>query len=122
MLRRIVHDLAAKYAVDWVRAHDFRATVSPHNVFLRRQRQPGNDAFNMPDYVTAIQAGMKLSVEDFCARITRLSGTVELVVHPAPRHDADFPADWHYGTAPRHVETQFLIRAVDRLREMGLSI
>ena len=122
LLRRIVHELAAKYTVDWVRAHDFRATVSPHNFFLRRQRQPGNDAFNMPDYVTAIQACMKLSVEDFCARIARLRGTVEIVVHPAPRHDADFPADWHYGTAPRHAETQFLIRAVDRLREMGFTV
>ena len=121
LLRRIVHELAAKYAVDWVRAHDFRASVSPHNFFLRRQRQLGNKAFNMPDYVTAIQANMKLSVADFCARITCLSGTVEIVVHPAPRRDPDFPADWHYGLKPRHTETQFLIQAVDRLRDMGLA-
>ena len=70
----------------------------------------------------AIQACMKLSVDEFCARIARLSGTVEIVVHPAPRHDADFPADWHYGIAPRRAETQFLIRAIDQLREMGITV
>ena len=51
-----------------------------------------------------------------------LSGTVEIVVHPAPRRDPDFPADWHYGIAPRRAETQFLIQAVDRLREMGVGL
>ena len=121
LLRRIVHELATEYAVDWVRAHDFRATVSPHNLFLRRQRQAGYAAFNMPDYLTAIQGGMKLPVEDFCARIQGLSGAVEIVVHPAPQRDLDFPADWHYGLAPRRAETRFLIQAVDRLREMGFA-
>ncbi len=121
LLRRLVHELATKYAVGWVRAHDFRATVSRHNLFLRRQRQPKNGLFNLPDYVTAIQAGMKQSVDDFCARIAGLSGTVEIVVHPAPRQDPDFPADWHYGLAPRQAETQFLIQAVDQLRGMGVA-
>ena len=109
------------HRVGWVRAHDFRANVSPHNFFLRRQRQMENGAFTMPDYMTAVQANMKLSVADFCARIARLSGTIEIVVHPAPRHDPDFPADWHYGITPRRAETQFLIQAVDRLRDMGIG-
>lgn len=122
LLRRIVHELAVKYAVDWVRAHDFRASVSPHNVFLRPQRKRGRQPFAMPDYITAIQPSMKRPVAEFCARIARLSGTVEIVVHPAPRQDPDFPADWHYGTAPRHAETQFLIQAVDRLRELGARV
>ncbi|MCY3864119.1 MAG: ChbG/HpnK family deacetylase, partial [Chloroflexi bacterium] len=121
LLRRIVHELATEYAVDWVRAHDFRATISPHNFFLRRQRQARQAAFNMPDYLTAIQGGMKQSVEDFCARIQSLSGTVEIVVHAAPRRDPDFPADWHYGVEPRRAETQYLIQAVDRLREMDVG-
>ena len=120
LLRRIVRELAQEYAVDWVRAHDFRASVSAHNIFLRRQRRRERDRFFMPDYVAAVQACMSLSVDAFCKRISRLSGTVEIVVHPAPRQDPDFPADWHYGTAPRHAETQFLIKAVERLREMGI--
>ena len=122
LLRRIVHGLAHQYRVNWVRAHDFRANVSPHNFLLRRQRQMKDDAFSLPDYVTAIQANMKRSVEDFCARLARLNGTVEIVVHPAPRRDPDFPADWHYGLAPRRAETQFLIQAVDRLQELGIEI
>ena len=122
LLRRIVHELAAKYAVDWVRAHDFRATVSPHNFLLRRQRRRELHAFALPDYITAIQSCMKLPVDEFCARIAGLRGTVEIVVHPAPLQDADFPADWHYGTAPRHGETQYLIQAVDCLREMGVGL
>lgn len=121
LLRRIVHDLASEHAVSWVRAHDFRATVSRHNFFLKPQRQLANSAFTMPDYVTAIQTSMKRSVADFCARVSRLSGIVEIVVHPAPRHDPDFPADWHYGLAPRNAETQFLMQAVDRLRDMGIG-
>ena len=121
-LRRIVHELAAEYTVDWVRAHDFRASVSPHNLFLRRQRRQERYNFAMPDYVTAIQACMSLSVEEFCKRLTRLSGTVEIVVHPSPASDPDFPATWHYGLAPRHAETQYLIQAVDRLRELGVAI
>lgn len=120
LLRRIVHELAVKYAVDWVRAHDFRASVSPHNLFLRPQRKQERQPFVIPDYITAIQSSMKQPVAEFCSRIARLSGTVEIVVHPAPRHDPDFPADWHYGTAPRQAETQYLIQAVDRLREMGV--
>jgi len=120
LLRRIVHELADAYAVDWVRAHEFRASVSAHKCFRRRQQPRQRQRFFTPDYVAAIQACMSLSVDEFCKRISRLRGTVEIVVHPAPRHDPDFPADWHYGTAPRRAETQYLINAVDRLREMGV--
>lgn len=35
LLRRIVHELAQRYAVKWVRSHDFRATFSSHNPFRR---------------------------------------------------------------------------------------
>lgn len=122
LLRRIVHELANDYGVGWVRAHDFFAAVSPHNIFLRRQRMREPCSFQMPDYMTAIQSCMSRSVDDFCARIARLNGIVEIVVHPAPPHDPDFPADWHYGPAPRHAETQFLLHAVDRLREMGVAV
>ena len=56
LLRRIVHELAQEYAVNWVRCHDFRANVSSHNVFLRRQRKLPESSFTMPDYASAIQA------------------------------------------------------------------
>ncbi len=121
LLRRIVHELAEDYAVDWVRSHDFRASVSPHSFFLRRQRKPSRASFVMSDYVSAIQACMSLPVDDYCARIARLSGAVEIIVHPSPARDPDFPADMRYGPAQRYSETQYLIRAVDRLRQLGIT-
>ncbi|MCY3779448.1 MAG: ChbG/HpnK family deacetylase [Chloroflexi bacterium] len=121
LLRRIVHELAKQYAVDWVRSHDFRANVSSHNFFLRRQRKRSNAGFAMPDYVSAIQACMSLSIEEYCARIARLTGIVEIVAHPAPARDPDFPSDMHYGPPQRYAETQYLIRAVDRLRQLGIT-
>ena len=120
-LRRIVHELAADYRVDWVRGHDFRATLSSHNPFLRAQRQPQGCNFTMPDYMTALQANMSRPVEDFCARIARLQGTIEIVVHPSPASDPDFPALLEYGTSPRHAETEYLVRVIDRLRELGIA-
>ncbi len=121
LLRRIVHELAERYAVKWVRSHDFRASVSSHNFFLRCQRKLPHDRFVMPDYVSAIQACMSLSIDDYCARIARLTGTVEIIVHPSPARDPDFPSDMHYGPAQRYAETQYLIRAIDRLRELGIT-
>ncbi|MCY3833085.1 MAG: ChbG/HpnK family deacetylase [Chloroflexi bacterium] len=122
LLRRIVHELATSYEVDWVRAHDFRATISAHNLFPRRQQRRERYTFTMPDYITAIQACLSQPVEKFCARVMRLSGTVEIVVHPAAPRDPDFPADWHYGITPRQAEIQYLVRAVNRLRELGVDI
>lgn len=121
LLRRIVHELAEEYGVDWVRAHDFRASVSAHNFFLRRQRPLSAANFTMPDYISAIQACMSLSIDDFCARIARLTGAVEIIAHPSPARDPDFPADMHYGPPQRYAETQYLITAIDRLRELGIT-
>ena len=76
----------------------------------------------MPDYLTAIQAWHEAPVADFCARIAHQLERHSRDRRPprAPAQDPDFPADWHYGVAPRRAETQFLIQAVDRLREMGV--
>ena len=63
-LRRIVHELAADYGVDWVRGHDFRASFSPRNPFHRAQHKSLGAPFDMPDYMTAIQANMSRPVED----------------------------------------------------------
>ena len=120
-LRRLVHDLAADYRVDWVRGHDFRATLSSHNPILRPQRQLPQYDFDMPDFVTALQANMSRPVKDFSARLARLTGTIEVVVHPAPARDHDFPPTMDYGPAARHAETQYLIKLVDHLRTLGLA-
>ena len=121
LLRRIVHELAEKYGVAWVRAHDFRASVSSHNFLLRRQTKLPHARFSMPDYVSAIQACMSHSIDDYCARIARLNGTVEIIAHPSPARDPDFPSDMHYGPAQRYAETQYLLRVIDRLRELGIT-
>ena len=118
ILREIVQDLAAIHRVEWLRGHDFRATLTPSNFLLRRQRQSKRFAFAMPDYMTGIQGWMKRPPQEFAERVARLDGRVEVVVHPAPAQDPDFPADMEYGPGPRHAETQYLIRAIDALREL----
>lgn len=121
LLRRIVHELAGKYGVKWVRAHEFRATFSAHNPFLRAQRQSQQVNFSMPDFMTAIQANLSRPVDEYCARFVNLQGTVEVISHPSPPRDADFPADMRYGPPQRYAETQYLIRVIDRLRELGIT-
>jgi len=121
LLRRIVHELAEQYQVGWVRGHDFRAGLSPRNPLQRAQRKNENSAFAMPDYMTAIQSQVSRPLEEFCARIAGLEGTVEIVAHPSPPRDPDFPVDMHYGPRQRYAETQYLIRAVDRLRQLGIA-
>lgn len=120
-LRNIAHELAADFGVDWVRGHDFFAVISPRSPMLRRQKQ-GDSPFAMPDYMTAIQANMSNDLDEYCAKIAALDGTIEIVVHPAPAHDPAFPADIGYGVSERHAETQRLIQVVDRLRALGLTL
>ena len=93
LLRKIVHELAEEYRVEWVRGHDFRAGISPRAHFSRQQRQSPDEDFFMPDYVVAIQAWMTRPAQEFAERVASLDGTVEIVVHPGPSPDSDFPAD-----------------------------
>ncbi len=121
-LRRIVHELAADYGVDWVRGHDFRASLSPSHPLLRAQRKDDRYRFAMPDYMIAIQAVMSQPVEDFCQAVMGLEGTLEIVVHPSPAADPDFPAGVEYDTAARLAEAEYLIKVVDRLRLLGAGL
>ena len=121
ILREIVHELAAIYQVRWVRGHDFRAMLTPSAWLLRPQRDTRRHIFRLPDYLTGIQNWMKRPAAEFAQRIARLDGTIEIVAHPAPRHDADFPSDIDYGNSPRHAETQYLVQVVDALRELGVA-
>ena len=121
ILRELAHELAALYHVEWVRGHDFRATLTPTQMFLRQQRQSARYAFAMPDYMTGIQGWMKRSPAEFAERILRLEGTVEIVTHPGALDDPAFPPDVGYGPASRYAETQYLIALWEelcRLREV----
>ncbi|MCY4146318.1 MAG: ChbG/HpnK family deacetylase [Chloroflexi bacterium] len=121
-LREIVHELAAVYRVRRVRGHDLRALLTPKALLLRRQRGTSRYSFFMPDYLTAVQRWMKRAPAEFARRIARLDGTIEIVVHPAPAEtDADFPADMEYGPAPRYAEAQFLVKAIDHMRKLGIA-
>lgn len=120
ILRELVHELAAVHRVRWVRGHDFRSMLTPRAFLLRRQQASHRYNFSMPDYMTGIQGWMKRAPAEFARRIARLDGTIEIVVHPAPAEtDADFPSDMEYGPAPRYAEAQFLVCAIDQLRELG---
>ena len=121
ILREIVQELAAVYQVEWLRGHDFRATLTPRQFLLRKQRQSQRYSFAMPDYMTGIQGWMKQPPAEFARRVSQLEGSLEIVAHPAPASDPGFPADMDYGPAPRHAETQYLIRAIDALRDLNVA-
>lgn len=121
ILRDIVHELAAVYQVDWVRGHSLRAMISPNAILPRQQAQSQRYAFFMPDYVTGIQSWISRSPAEFAERVAALPGTVEVVAHPGPASDPDFPINLDYGPAPRYGETQFLIEALDLLQKQGIA-
>ena len=120
ILREIVHELAAVYHAEWIRGHSFRATLTPNQRLLRKQKPSARYRFAMPDYMTGIQGWLRNPPQEFAERVAGLDGTVEIVAHPAPREDPDFPVDMDYGPAARHAEAQYLIQAVDHLRALGV--
>ena len=122
ILREIAHELAAVYQVEWVRGHNFRATLTPKPFLLRKQSRSPRYSFDLPDYMAGVQAWMRRPPEELAQTVARLSGTVEIVVHPAPRQDPDFPAEMEYGPAPRQSEVQYLLRVIDRLRDLGVGM
>lgn len=122
ILREIVHELAAVYRVRWVRGHDFRAMLTPNAFLLRRQRSARRYNFAIPDYMTGIQGWMKRPPTELARQVARLDGTIEIVAHPAPARDPDFPDDIDYGVSERHAETQRLIQVVDCLRAQGITL
>ena len=75
----------------------------------------------MPDYMTAIQANISRPVEEFCESLAGLRGTVEIVAHPGPARAPGVPAEMNYGPRERFAETQYLIRAIDCLRDRGIT-
>ena len=121
ILREIVHELAALYQVDWVRGHDFRATITPHAFLPRPQHQSSRFEFYMPDFMTGLQAWMSRPVGEFSDRVRSFAGTVEIVAHPGATGDAGFPESMNYGPAPRQAETRYLIKAIDQLRAQGIA-
>lgn len=121
ILREIVHELAAVYQVDWVRGHSFRAAISPHVILPRKQTQSQRYAFFMPDYMTGIQGWISRSPAEFADRVASLPGSVEIVAHPGPPKDPDFPMSLSYGPAPRYAESQYLIEALELLGKQGLA-
>lgn len=122
LLRRIVHELAEEYQVEWVRGHDFRSGISPHTFLPHPQNQSPGEVFYMPDYVTAIQSWITRPVQEFVGRIVTLSGTVEIVVHPGTANDPGFPSGVNHGPAQRHRETVYLIAVVDAMRQHGIAL
>ena len=116
ILREIVHELAALYHVEWVRGHDFRATLAPRHIMLRNQRQAERYHFWLPDYMTGVQGWMQRSPAEMAAAIMKLDGRVEIVAHPGLIDDPEFPHGVGYGPAERAAETAYLEELVACLR------
>jgi chitin disaccharide deacetylase len=109
-VRDIVYRLATEYGVQWVRNHDFRASLVPMHPLLHKMPKNGKKprSFFVPDYIAVVKAYLDLPYTLMQNDLLKLDGTVELVVHPSLPKDDQFPHDAIYSPAERNRETVYL--------------
>jgi len=116
-LRKIVYELALRYDIKWVRAHEFRATIAPYNLIPDAQSLAGDFPFEILGYISPMKAWMGRSVSEYAGKLLELDGTVEIVVHPGNADDPTFPHAVDYGPSPRYDERQYLVALIDEIRQ-----
>jgi len=119
-LRKIVYELALRYKVKWVRAHEFRATIAPYNVFPDSQTLAGNFPFEIPSFISPLRSWMGRTVVEYADRVLALDGTVEIVVHPDTADDPTFPTSVEYGASERADERAYLIALIDEIKQASI--
>lgn len=119
-LRKIVYELALRYKVKWVRAHEFRATIAPYNLIPDPQYLASDFSFEVPSYISLIQLWMGRGVSEYADKLLELEGTVEIIVHPSSTEDQTFPEDVEYGSALRYAEQEYLIKLIDHIRQTSV--
>jgi predicted glycoside hydrolase/deacetylase ChbG (UPF0249 family) len=116
-MRKIVHDLAAQYQVQWVRNSDFRLSLVPYNpVFSRKNSLRLRQNVAVPDYIVALQKWLDHPPAQMLNDILKLNGWVELVVHPCLPEDPSYPSDVIYAPSQRYREVQYLQSFFDVLQ------
>ncbi len=119
-LRKIIYELALRYDVKWVRAHEFRATIAPYNLFPYAQSLAGKFPFELPGYISPLKAWMGRPAHEYADRLLELEGTAEIVVHPGNEDDPTFPINVDYGPTPRQDESTYLITLIDEIRSASV--
>jgi predicted glycoside hydrolase/deacetylase ChbG (UPF0249 family) len=119
-LRKIVYELALRYKVKWVRAHEFRATIAPYNLIPYPQQLAGDFTFEVPSYISPMQSWMSRNVDLYAEKLLELEGTIEIVTHPSIAVDDTFPEDVEYGSALRYAEQEYLIRLVQQIKKASV--
>jgi predicted glycoside hydrolase/deacetylase ChbG (UPF0249 family) len=120
-LRKIIYELAVQYRVKWVRAHDFRATITPYNLIFSEQRLVGDLPFEIPTYLSPLKSWMGRSPSEYATKLMEFDGVVEILTHPSIEVDDTFPANIDYGSLERYQEQVYLIKTIDYLRQLQLQ-
>lgn len=117
-LRKIIYELAIQYRVQWVRAHEFRATITPFNLVPSEQSLAGDLPFEIPDYLSPLKPWMGRSPNEYASKLMGFEGVIEIVTHPSTQVDDTFPANMEYSTLERYEEQVYLIKTIDSLRQL----
>ena len=117
-LRKVVYELALRYEVKWVRAHEFRATIAPYNVMPNEQGLAGDFPFEVPAYLSPLKPWIGRSPSEYASKLMEFEGLIEIVTHPSIEIDDTFPDNMDYGASARHQEQSYLIETIDYLRQL----
>jgi len=117
-LRKIIYELAVRYDVKWVRAHEFRATIAPYNLMPSEQRLAGDLPFEVPGYLSPLKPWIGRSPSEYASKLMEFEGLIEIVTHPSTEADDTFPDNMEYGTSSRYQERLYLIKTIDYLRQL----
>lgn len=115
-LRKIIYELAIRYEVKWVRAHEFRATIAPYTIFTRPQIMAGDLPFDTPAYISPLKHWMGRDPAEYASKLLEFDEVIEIVVHPSTETDKTFP-DVEYSPSERHQEMLYLMQVIDALRQ-----
>ena len=117
-LRKIIYELAVRYEVKWVRAHEFRAAIAPYNLIPSPQQLAGTLPFEIPMYLSPLKPWTNRSADEYARRLIEFDGVIEMIVHPGIPYDETFPEDVEYEPPLRYEEHTFLIETIDVLRQL----
>jgi predicted glycoside hydrolase/deacetylase ChbG (UPF0249 family) len=107
-LRKIVLQHAKKYGVEWVRAFRLRDTIVPFNPFFRAHSPTENRSDHTLDYLAVVLYWKHANLSRLAETLNRLSGTIELVVHPCIEQDDTYPLEIRYSPGERYEEVKVL--------------
>lgn len=117
-LRNIVYELAIRYKVKWVRAHEFRATIAPYNLIPSEQTLAGDLPFEIPTYLSPLKQWLGRPASEYASKLIEFDGVIEVIVHPSIPYDETFSEMMDYSPQSRYEEQTYLIEMVNCLRQL----